>query len=154
MTWTFLKWVGEKTRKQYFLLHISRNSSSSAYQQIIPGTQPQLIYELLSAHDVMAEPRSPAETDGLQSWKHLPPDPLPKCLLTPALLRRAHKAFQDMDCPSFWHSHEPLPQHCLWKSSSQAPSVARLWGGDITTKSQLWHSQTAQPSNGIASHTI
>lgn len=106
------------------------------------------------AMDVMAEPRSPAETDGPQSWKHLPPDLLPKCLLTLALLHRACEAFQDMDCPSSCHSREPLPQLCLWKSSNQAPSAARLWGGDITTKSQLWHSQTAQPSNGIVSHTI
>lgn len=51
------------------------------------------------ATDVMAEPRSPAETDGPQSWNHLLPDPLPKCLLTPAPLRRACEAFQDMDCP-------------------------------------------------------
>lgn len=106
------------------------------------------------AMDVMAEPRSPADTDGPQSWKHLPPDPLPKHLLTPALLHRACEAFQDMDCPSSCHSREPLPQLCLWKSSYQSPSAARLWGGDITTKSQLWHTQTAQSSNGLASHTI
>jgi hypothetical protein len=147
----------KKTREQYFLVLISRNSSSSAHKQSSMGTQPQLIYEMLSGlgyHGRAKEPfkdRRPTELESFTIWPSAkvladccPAGQNPNAVYGTQGVPRCGLCIFLWAMSSALAMKLPLDTMCV-APYVQAPLETWLWGEDIVTKSHLWHSKLLRP---------